>query len=410
MATYQIISIIVFLAAVFAYVNDRWIKWPPTIGIMVLSLFSSIIIVILGNLIPAFSEKALLIVSGINFGQVLMKVMLSFLLFAGAIHIDAVKLRKEFWPVITLATVGVFISTFLVSIMAYYLFGAFHLQIPYIHCLLFGALISPTDPIAVMAILKQAGIPRSLELKIMGESLFNDGVGVVVFLTILEAASNGNGSFSPPDTILLFLKEAGGGLLFGALMGYVAYFLIRSIDNYRVEVLITLAVVTCGYTLADNLHLSAPLAIIVSGIMIGTRGRAKAMSTISWDYLGKFWDLIDEIFNAILFLLIGLQMLVIKPHSTIVIAGCIMILVVLIARWVSVYLPVALLRLKIKFEKNAVTILSWGGLRGGLSVAMALSLPQTMHRDELVLITFIIVIFSIIVQGLTIGRVAEKLK
>jgi CPA1 family monovalent cation:H+ antiporter len=410
LSTYQIISVIVFLAAVYAYVNDRWIKWPPTIGIMVLSLFSSIIIVILGNLVPAFSVQVLRIVSHIDFGQVLMKIMLSFLLFAGAIHIDAVKLRKEFWPVMTLATVGVFISTFLISIMSYYLFRVFQLQIPYIHCLLLGALISPTDPIAVMAILKKTGIPASLELKIMGESLFNDGVGVVVFLTILEIATKPDGNFSPTDTILLFLKEACGGLLFGALMGYIAYFLLRSIDNYRVEVLITLAVVMCGYTLADDLHVSAPLAIIVTGIMVGTKGRAVALSPTSWNYLGKFWDLIDEIFNAILFLLIGLQILVIKPHLTIMIIGCIMILVVLLARWFSVSLPVAILRLKIRFEKNAVTILTWGGLRGGLSVAMALSLPQNMHRDELVLITYIVVIFSIIVQGLTIGKVAARAK
>lgn len=410
MAIYQIISIIIFLAAMYAYINDRWIKWPPTIGIMVLALFSSVLIVILGNLFPVFSADIRELVSRIDFGQVLLKIMLSFLLFAGAIHIDAVKLRKEFWPVMTLATVGVFISTFLISIMSYYLFRAFQLQIPYIHCLLLGALISPTDPIAVMSILKKAGIPRSLELKIMGESLFNDGVGVVVFLTILEIASDGTGNFSSADTIVLFLKEACGGMLFGALMGYVAYFLLRSIDNYRVEVLITLAVVMCGYTLADKLHLSAPLAIIVTGIMVGTKGRSVALSAISWDYLGKFWDLIDEIFNAVLFLLVGMQMLVIKTHSVIMIVGCIMIVVVLVARWFSVSLPVAVLRLKIKFEKNAVTILTWGGLRGGLSVAMALSLPQKMHRDELVLITYIIVIFSIIVQGLTIGKVTEKLQ
>jgi CPA1 family monovalent cation:H+ antiporter len=377
---------------------------------MVLAMLSSILIVILGYLVPSFSASVLGLVSHIDFGQVLMKIMLSFLLFAGAIHIDAVKLRKEFWPVMTLATVGVFISTFLISMMSYYLFQLFNLQIPYIHCLLLGALISPTDPIAVMAILKKAGIPASLELKIMGESLFNDGVGVVVFLTILEVATNGGGTFSPTGTMLLFLKEACGGILFGALMGYIAYLLLKSIDNYRVEVLITLVIVMCGYTLADDLHLSAPLAIIVTGIMVGTRGRTVAISPISWDYLGKFWDLIDEIFNAILFLLIGLQMLVIKVHLTIMIIGCIMILIVLLARWFSVSLPVAVLRLKIKFERNAVTILTWGGLRGGLSVAMALSLPQNMHRDEIVLITYIIVIFSIIVQGLTIGKLAAKLK
>jgi len=410
MATYQILSIIIALAALFAYVNDRWIKWPPTIGIMVLALFSSILIVILGNIFPSFSVGAHKIVTNIDFGQVLLKIMLSFLLFAGAIHIDAEKLKREFWPVMILATIGVFISTILVSVLSYYLFQIFGVQVPYIDCLLFGALLSPTDPIAVMAILKRAGIPKSLEMKITGESLFNDGVGVVVFLTIFEVATGKGNNFSATGAILLFLKEAGGGILFGAVMGYVAYFFIRSIANYRVEVLITLATVTLGYTIADHLHISAPLAIIVTGIIIGSKVRGIALSQTSWDYLGKFWDLIDEIFNAILFLLIGMQILQVKIYSTIVLIGLAMILVVLLARWVSVYFPVVLMRFKIKFEENAVAILVWGGLRGGLSVAMALSLPQSMHRDELVLITYIIVIFSIIVQGLTIGKVAAKLK
>jgi len=410
MATYQIISVIIALAALFAYINDRWIKWPPTIGIMVLALFSSIIIVILGNIFPSFSDRAHGIVANIDFGQVLLKIMLSFLLFAGAIHIDVDKLKREFWPVMILATIGVFMSTFLVSLLSYYLFQAFSVQIPYINCLLFGALLSPTDPIAVMAILKRAGIPKSLELKITGESLFNDGVGVVVFLTIFEVANGKGGDFSAAGAILLFLREAGGGILFGVMMGYIAYFFIKSIANYRVEVLITLATVTLGYTIADRLHISAPLAIIVTGIIIGSKVRGIALSQTSWDYLGKFWDLIDEIFNAILFLLIGMQMLQVKVYSTIVYIGFVMIVVVLLARWVSVYFPVLLMRFKIKFEKNAVAILVWGGLRGGLSVAMALSLPQSMHRDELVLITYIIVIFSIVVQGLTIGKVAAGLK
>ncbi|HVV54649.1 MAG TPA: sodium:proton antiporter [Mucilaginibacter sp.] len=407
MDVYQVISVIVLLAAVFAYVNDRVIKWPPTIGIMALSLFFSVLLVFLGNLIPVFSAEALRIAKHIDFEQVLMNIMLSFLLFAGAIHMDADKLRKELWPIITLATAGVFISTFLVSLMAYFLFHLFHLHIPYIYCLLMGALISPTDPIAVMAILRKAGIPQSLETKIAGESLFNDGVGVVVFLTILEAASKGMTHFSVGGTLLLFIKEAGGGLLFGGVMGYVTYLLLKSIDNYRVEVLITLAVVMCGYSLADQLHISAPLAIIVTGIIVGTKGRAVAFSETSRDYLGKFWDLIDEILNAILFLLIGLQMLVIKTYHTIMIIGFIMIGVVLVARWFAVSVPVSLLRYKIKFEKNAIIVLTWGGLRGGLSVAMALSLPPDMYRDSFTLITYIIVVFSIIVQGLTIGKVAK---
>ncbi|MDB5109760.1 MAG: sodium:proton antiporter [Mucilaginibacter sp.] len=407
MAIYQIISVLVFLAAIFAYVNDRWIKWPPTIGIMVLSLLSSILIVIIGNSMPSLSSKALVLVSHINFEQVLMKIMLSFLLFAGALHIDANKLNKEKWPVLLLATIGIFISTFLVSIMAYYLFQVFNLPVPYIYCLLFGGLISPTDPIAVMGILKEAGIPKSLELKIAGESLFNDGVGVVVFLTIMEVAVNGAGEFSVSGTAILFLKEAGGGLLFGAILGYVAYLLIRSIDNYRVEVLITLTVVMCGYALADDMHLSAPLAIIVAGIVLGTKGKGEGLSDISRDYLGKFWDLLDEIFNAVLFLLIGLEMLVIKVNLTVMLIGGVMIALVLLARYVSIIVPVLFLKMWMKFEKNAVILLTWGGLRGGISVALALSLPQSMYHDEFVLITYIIVIFSIIVQGLTIGKLAK---
>ena len=408
MATYHIISILIFLTAVFAYMNDRWIKWPPTIGIMVIALLSSILLAILGNLIPEISSKALLLVSNINFEQVLMKIMLSFLLFAGALHIDANQLKKEFWPVMLMATAGTFISTFLVSVMAYYLFVLFGLQIPYIYCLLFGALISPTDPIAVMGILKQAGIPKTLEMKIAGESLFNDGVGVVVFLTIFEVAVNGTDKFSIGNTAVLFLKEAGGGILFGAALGYLAHLLIKSIDNYRVEVLITLTVVMCGYSVADYFHLSGPLAIIIAGIIMGTKGKTEGLSEISRDYLGKFWDLTDEIFNAILFLLIGLEMLIIKVNPTVLLLGGIMIVVVLLARLICVAFPVMFLRIWIKFEKNAILMLTWGGLRGGLSVAMALSIPEAMHRDEFVLITYIIVVFSIIVQGLTIGNLARK--
>lgn len=407
MLTYHIISILIFLTAVFAYINDRWIKWAPTIGIMVIALLFSVLIVIGGFLFPAISPDAFWLVSNINFGQVLMKIMLSFLLFAGSLHIDANKLKKEFWPVMVLATIGTFISTFLVSVMAYYLFAAFGMQVPYIYCLLFGGLISPTDPIAVMGILKLAGIPKSLELKIAGESLFNDGVAVVVFLTIFEVAANGAGNFSIGNTVLLFLREAGGGVLFGGLLGYLAHFLIKSIDNYRVEVLITLTVVMCGYSVADHFDLSGPLAIIIAGIILGTKGKTEGLSEISKDYLGKFWDLLDEIFNAVLFLLIGLEMLVIKIDPVIMGIGAVMIVFVLLARYLSVIFPVLFLKIWFPFEKNAVLILTWGGLRGGISVALALSLPEAMHRDEFVLITYIIVIFSIIIQGLTIGTVAR---
>lgn len=405
----EILTITIVLAAVFAYINHRVIKWPPTIGIMVLSLGTSIFLAVLGKFHPFLSDKAIQLASSIDFRDVLMNFMLSFLLFAGAIHIDAAKLKKEALPVMLLSTLGILISTFLVGAMVWYLFVLFSLPIPFIYCLLFGALISPTDPIAVLAILKEAKIPSSLEVKISGESLFNDGVAVVVFITLLEASRSGAADISVLNVGKLFLQEAVGGLLFGAALGYIGYYALRSIDDYKVEVLITLAIVMGGYFIADHLHVSGPLAMVVAGIITGNKARNGALSDLSRDYLGKFWELIDEILNAILFLLIGLEMLIIKINIDVLIIGMISIALVLLARWISVFFPILLLRYKIKFEKHTVAILTWGGLRGGLSVALALSLTPDMHRDEFVLITYIIVVFSILIQGLTIGSFTKRL-
>ncbi|HEY9001284.1 MAG TPA: sodium:proton antiporter [Mucilaginibacter sp.] len=405
----EILAITIVLAAIFAYINHRLIKWPPTIGIMVISLGSSIIFAVLGNLHPFLSEKALQLAFSIDFQNVLMNFMLSFLLFAGAIHIDADELKKEKWPVLVLSTVGTLISTAIVGVITWLLFDVFGYPVPFIYCLLFGALISPTDPIAVLAILRRAKIPLSLELKISGESLFNDGVAVVIFVTLLEAAHSGIDKVSMLSVAKLFLQEAVGGILFGAALGYAGYYALRPIDDYKVEVLVTLAIVMGGYFLAGRLHISGPLAMVVAGIITGNKVKKEAMSKVSRDYLGKFWELIDEILNAILFLFIGLEMLVIKINTTVLIIGLIMILVVLFARWICVLLPIQLLRFKLQFEKHAVIILTWGGLRGGLSVALSLSLTATMHRDEFVLITYMIVVFSILVQGLTIGRFTRRL-
>jgi CPA1 family monovalent cation:H+ antiporter len=403
----EILTITIVLAALFAYINHRWIKWPPTIGIMILSLLSSILLVLFGTSHSHLSNKAVLLVSSIDFQDVLMNFMLSFLLFAGAIHIDANKLKKERWPVIILATVGILISTFLVGGMVWYLLKLFNLQTPFVYCLLFGSLISPTDPVAVLGILKEAKIPASLELKISGESLFNDGVAVVIFISIAEIARSGD--FSILYIGKLFLQEAIGGLLFGLLLGYIGYWALRSIDDYKVELLITLAIVMGGYFVAGNLHVSGPLAMVIAGIIIGNKAKKEGMSEQTRDYLDKFWEMIDEILNAILFLLIGFEMLVIKISSTVLIVAGISIMIVLLARWISVLIPVFLLRYKIKFEKHAVAILTWGGLRGGISVALALSLAKHMYRDQFVLITYVIVIFSILIQGLTIGRFSKKL-
>ena len=338
-----------------------------------------------------------------------MNFMLSFLLFAGAIQINANRLKKERLPIIALSTVGILISTFLVGALTWYLFQLFQINIEFIYCLLFGALISPTDPIAILSIIKSAKIPPSLEIKISGESLFNDGVAVVLFISIAEIAGNGMQHFEIFDVVKLFVREALGGLLFGALLGYTGFLALRTIDNYNLEVLITLAIVMGGYSIAGHLHISGPLAMVVAGIITGNKVKHEVMSDVTQDYLSKFWELIDEILNAILFLLIGMEMLIIKTNSTVFVTGIIIILIVLFARWLSVIIPVYFLKFWITFEKNTVAILTWGGLRGGLSVALALSLPAVMHRDELVLVTYIVVVFSILVQGLTLGNMVKRL-
>lgn len=402
MQLYTILTIIISICALFAYINARLIKLPPAIGIMVLSLLFSVLLIAAGRLVPSFTATVVQMVGAINFHRLLMQVMLSFLLFAGSIHINAAALRKQLLPVAILSTLGTLLSAIIVALLVHVLFGLFGMQVPIIYCLLFGILISPTDPVAVLAILKQAGIPSTLQLKIAGESLFNDGVAVVVFISLLEVAQTGTSNFSLGQSMLLFLQEAGGGLLFGFALGYAGFLLVRSIDNYQVEVLITVAIVMGGYTLADVLHVSGPLAMIVAGIVTGNTGKHHAMSETTREYLDKFWELVDEIMNAILFLLIGLQVLVIPTSASLIITGIITIGVVLLARWISVALPVTLLRRNIKFEKHAIAILTWGGLRGGLSVAMALSLPAEMFRSQFVAVTYIVVIFSIVVQGLTI--------
>jgi monovalent cation:H+ antiporter, CPA1 family len=407
MNLYSIITIVVSLAALFAYINYRFLKLPSTIGIMLISLVSSLGIFALGSFNPEFTASITGVVKSLDFYDLLINIMLSFLLFAGAIHVNADRLKKERLPVIALATIGTILSTTIVGVMLYYLLHLLGHGIDFIYCLLFGALISPTDPIAVLGILKQANIPQSLEMKITGESLFNDGVGVVIFLALLEISKVGLDNISGIDITMLFVKEAGGGLIFGALLGYVGFYMLKSIDNYQVEVMITLAIVMGGYTLANALHISGPLAMVIAGIITGNKGKQEGMSDITRDYLGKFWELTDEILNAVLFLLIGLEMLIVSFDNMILLTGLICIFIVLLSRWIAVLVPITILRRFIPFEKNAVTMLTWGGLRGGISVALALSLPEQMHRSELVSITYIIVIFSIVVQGLTVGKIAK---
>lgn len=406
---YNLITVIIVLTAVFGYINFKYLKLPGTIGIMLISIVASLCVVAIGFFDHDFFKSTTELIRTIDFSTALMRVMLSFLLFAGAIHIDIHKLKKESASIITFSTIGVLLSTFIVAGLMFAVTKLFGLHIDFIYCLLFGALISPTDPIAVLGILKQSKIPATLEMKISGESLFNDGVAVVVFITIYEIITAGIKNTSAPQIAWLFVKEAGGGIVFGLLLGYIGFWALRSIDNYVVEVLITLAIVMGGYLLAAYLHISGPLAMVVAGIITGNKSRHEGMSDVTRDYVDKFWEMMDEVFNAILFLLIGFEMLIVPFTATLFWLGCIAILIVLLARYISVALPILFLKQKTTFEKNVIPILTWGGLRGGISVALALSLPKTMFSEVFVSVTYIIVLFSIIVQGLTIGKFAKKL-
>ena len=409
MPAYNLITIIIVVTAFFGYINFRFIRLPATIGIMLISLVMSLLVILAGFVHPEFFSNVTRLVSTIDFNTALMKVMLGFLLFAGAMHIDIHLLRKESTAIIIFSTIGVLISTFVVGGLMYLVTGWFGMSVEFIYCLLFGALISPTDPIAVLGILKQANIPATLEMKITGESLFNDGVGVVVFVTILEVIDVGLPNVSVTQISLLFLKEAGGGLLFGLLIGYLGFWALRSIDNYIVELLITLSIVMGGSLLADYLHVSGLLAVVVAGIVTGNKSLDEGMSDVTKDYVKKFWEMVDEVLNSVLFLLIGIEMLIIPISRTVFLLGCVTIIIVLLARFISVYIPIAFLKYAKAFEKNAVQILTWGGLRGGISVALALSLPKSSYNATFVSVTYMVVLFSIIVQGLTIGKFAKKL-
>ncbi|MFA6954380.1 MAG: sodium:proton antiporter [Thermoanaerobaculia bacterium] len=404
----QIIALLLTLAAAFSYVNHRFVKLPVTIGVMLIALVMSLALIVLGKLGADVTSQAEAVLSGIDFDDTLLQGFLSFLLFAGALHIDLSDLSKQKGIVTILATVGLLISTLVIAFLLYWILPLVGVQVPLIYCLLFGALISPTDPIAVIAILRSAHVPASVETTIAGESLFNDGVGVVVFLTFLEVL-RGSHEVTLGFVTALFLQEAVGGILFGLAIGYLAYRMLRSIDQYQVEVLITLALVAGGYTLASALHVSGPIAIVVAGLMIGNQGRTLAMSDVTRDHLDKFWELVDEILNAVLFVLIGLEILVVHFGRSDVAAALLTIPIVLGARWISVAAPIMVMKRFRRFTPGAITILTWGGLRGGISVALALSLPAGPNRDVLLGVTYAVVVFSIVVQGLSVGTLVKRL-
>jgi len=405
----QTFAALISLAALFSYINHRFIKLPTTIGLLVISLLLSLSLIGLGKLGFPLENYAKVLLAEVDFNKALMQGMLSALLFAGALHVSLESLKEHKWVVAVLASIGVISSTFMVGFASFYIFQWFGLEIPLIYCLLFGSLISPTDPIAVLGILKHLGAPKSLETKIAGESLFNDGIAVVVFLVLLGIAGAGHGSepVSASSVILLFLQEAVGGLGFGLIAGYIVFRMLASIDSYQVEILLTLGLVFGGYALASALHISGPIFVVVAGLLIGNRGRKYAMSDRTREHLDDFWELIDEILNAVLFVLIGLEVLVLSFDVTYLYAGLVMIPLTLAVRFICVGVPVSIFKLRKTFTPNVIRILTWGGLRGGISIALALTLPVGESREALLVITYVVVIFSIIVQGLTVGKLIK---
>lgn len=408
MTIFQIIALLITLTALFSYLNYRFFKLPATIGVMLIALLVSLGLIAAGQFAPWIHAEAEGVLSRIDFDATLMQGMLSFLLFAGAMHIDLSALAKQKSVVATLALVGVFISMFVFGTLIYFVLGWLGLPLSFMWCLLFGSLISPTDPVAVIGILKHAKVPHSMEVQIAGESLFNDGVGVVIFIVLGQIVLTGT-SMSAGHIAGLFLEEAVGGAIFGFIIGWIVYRLLKSVDNYRVEVLLTLALVMGGYALAAFIHVSGPIAVVVAGLFIGNHGRQHAMSDTTRQNLDTFWELIDEILNALLFVLIGLEILVLTFTRQLFLAGLLAIPAILFARWVSVILPTTVLRRWRTFTPGTVSILTWGGLRGGISVALALSLPPGPERQIVLAVTYVVVIFSILAQGLTLERVVRRL-
>ncbi len=376
MELYYSFSILIVLASFFAYLNLRFLRLPPAIGIMLIAMLSSVLLVTFGKFFPETLMDFSTLLIGVDFTEVLMGAMLNFLLFAGAVHINIADLREQKLPVMLFSTVSVIISTFLVGVILFYLLPVLGLELPFLYCLLFGALISPTDPVAVLSILKNAKVPKSLETKVAGESLFNDGVAVVIFAVILKLASGHAFDVNLGNISWLLLKEAGGGFVLGAVLGYSASKAIKS--------------------------------VVAAGIIIGNYGKRTAMSEETKDYLNKFWELIDEIMNAVLFLFIGFELLLIPNILDFWVVGLLSILVVLVARFFSIWVPTLFIRFKQQFSRGTIKILVWGGLRGGVSIALALSAPESEYRSTLIAITYFVVVFSIVVQGLTVGKVARK--
>ncbi|KPV91308.1 Na(+)/H(+) antiporter NhaP [Pseudoalteromonas sp. P1-30] len=410
LSIFEISAIFLSITALLAYINHRFIGLPTTIGVMVISLLVSIAAIFLGFLgFDELIDYEVSLLDQLNFTHVLLDGMLSMLLFAGALHVNVSDLRRYKLPIGILACVGTLISTVIIATALYVVVPLLGFNLSFIWCLLFGALISPTDPIAVMGILRSAGAPKSIETVIAGESLFNDGIGVVVFALLLGILTSGDMPtiYSVAHTLAV---EAGGGIIFGLILGGALNYLLKAIDSYQEEVLLTLAGVIGGYALASHWHLSGPLAMVMVGLMVGNHGRNLAMSDKTRHYVDLFWELIDEILNAILFVLIGLEVVIIVYSANLLVAGVLTILIALCARLIVVGLTTTIFNKQLELPSGAWKVLTWGGLRGGISVALVLQLPDGSQRNILLALTYAVVVFSILVQGLSVGKVAKSIK
>jgi CPA1 family monovalent cation:H+ antiporter len=414
MSIFEIGAFLIGLSAFFGYINHRFLRLPHTVGLVVMALAASLSLILIEFLNPRTQllETVTGILEQIDFHETVMHGMLSFLLFAGAMHVDFSVFRSRLLSIGLMATLGILISTFLIGWAMWLLLNFFGIDFPFIWALVFGALISPTDPVAVLGLFKTVKVPESLEAKMAGESLLNDGVGVVVFTIVVAIAVGGDmhgEAIGIMTGVELFFTEAVGGAILGLVAGYACYRAMGQIDEHNLEVLITLATVMVTYAVAIRLHLSGPIAMVVAGLFIGNRGMKNAVSDKTRDYVEKFWSLLDEILNSVLFLLIGLEVLVVAQRMDHIGVALLAIPVTLIARWISVSVPILILARWRSFTKGAIPILTWGGLRGGIAVALALSLPVNEYKATILTITYAVVLFSIIVQGLTIKTLVEKL-
>lgn len=411
LSIFDLVAVLLVLTATFGWINHTLLKLPQTIGLLVMALAASLVLIAVELTFPevALYEEVVLIVRQVDFQETVLNGMLAFLLFAGALHVDFSALKSRLWIVSTIATIGVLISTAIVGCGFWLAAMWLGIPLPFIWALVFGALISPTDPVAVLSTLKRVKVPLSLEVIMTGESLFNDGVGVVIFTVLLATAmSLGDGGIDLLHVGELFVVDALGGGVLGLATGYIAYRAMRAINNYPIEVLISLALVAGTYALADQLHMSGPIAVVVAGLLIGTRGPADALSDETERFLFGFWTLVDEMLNSVLFLLIGFEVLILRYDPSFIWLALMTIPLALAGRFVAVSGPVLLMSAKSEFVRGTIPVLTWGGLRGGISVALALSLPESEIKTVILAATYGVVLFTIIVQGLSLGRLVKR--